>query len=142
MNEDAVMRRMSTELERFIDIWAEKHTFEYNGSSWRLFNAGPWWDFCHTKSGCYAFFRDSDCLYVGKSVDLLNRIIQHRRERREFALSANEISLFITPIMGDRFVYDKEAAESILIHELHPVYNKQPGRGHPRLRRNINWSAA
>lgn len=71
------------------------------------------------KSGCYAFFNNCNhCVYVGMSVDLRKRCLQHWRSETIPKISKNG---FICFWLSNR----QQILERKLIHFLNPLLNKE-----------------
>jgi len=71
-----------------------------------------------TPTYVYVFYFDELALYVGISVNLRNRLYDHYRDARAFAMEATRIEVEEHPTEESARLREKE-----LIEELVPVYN-------------------
>ena len=68
-------------------------------------------------SGCYAFYRGATCLYVGKSINVLERVLSHA------ASSTGRLALWVWKCeFGNETLLEKD-----LIRELKPKNNGKAG---------------
>lgn len=71
-------------------------------------------------SGLYFFFADEKLLYVGKSINLSERIITSFRERYTFRKDINMVGVIEMPNLADL-----QIAEPYFISKLKPLMNKE-----------------
>lgn len=81
--------------------------------------------------GCYQFYAGERCLYVGKAVDLRQRLSSYFTESRdlrtaEMVTKADRLEWVVLPSETDALL-----VESAMISELDPVYNIKLREDHP-----------
>ncbi len=80
------------------------------------------------RTGIYFLCHDGELVYVGQSVDVANRVANHRSSRRDFD------SVFFLPWPGD----DLDRIEGALIRALRPALNGTLNGGRMRAPGNAN----
>lgn len=99
--------------------------FDYRGVFWDHRYIPEWVIFCNQfMNGCYSYFVGNECLYVGQSRNLTQRIISHIND----PYNGEASKLYIWPVVNRIAKYwGLNPIEWNLIRTLKPKYNKHPG---------------
>ncbi|MGX1373854.1 hypothetical protein RKD56_000972 [Priestia megaterium] len=78
-------------------------------------------DIKHSTKAVYVLWNEKECLYVGRSIDLRRRLLEHLRDDyKGFAKNITHIQFYIEENENARTYL-----EDSLIHRLKPVYNER-----------------
>ena len=108
----------------FLSVPLSTFTWEYSASARKVRRE---YKRRFSTSGCYVFFQNSECLYVGQSYNVRERLAQHLRlrGRKSFCCPTILTEYDVSDITVDILItIQHKELEYFLVSQLHPIKNK------------------